>query len=127
MKKSILPLMLLLFAATSGYSQTPVPQPDTVGNPVQQGDPAIETLPPGLDYVDDKKRIRAEELPDPVRQTLESGTRYSNWKDAMIFHDRNKDEYIIEFDEAGKSTIHRFNKEGEPIITKDTEPAEKQE
>lgn len=127
MKKLMLPLMLLLFAAVSGFSQTPVSDPDTVGNPIQQGDPAIETLPPGLDYVDDKKRIRPEELPDPVRQTLESGTRYSNWKEAMIFHDRNTDEYIVEFVEAGRSTTHRFDKDGEPIITKDSEPTDKQE
>jgi len=118
---------MLLCAAASGFSQTPVPDPDTVGNPIQQGDPAIETLPPGLDYVDDKKRIRPEELPDPVRQTLESDPRYNNWKEAMIFHDRNKDEYIVEFEEAGKSTKHRFAKDGEPIIAKDSEPTDKPE
>lgn len=113
--------MLLLLAAADGFSQTPIPDPDTVGNPIQQGDPAIETLPPGLDYVEDKKRIKHEELPDAVRRTLESGTRYSNWKDAMIFHDRNKDEYIIEFAKPDNSTTYRFSKDGEPIIQKSAE------
>lgn len=120
MKKSIiLTFMLLLVAAAEGFSQTPIPDPDTVGNPIQQGDPALETLPPGLDYVDDKRRIKPEELPDPVRRTLESNARYTKWKDAMIFHDRNKDEYILEFTEAGETTSHRFDKEGKPVIQKE--------
>ena len=111
--------MLLLVISLNGVAQTPVPDPDTVGNPIQQGDPAIEAMPPGLDYVDDKKRITPDELPDPVRQTLEGGTRYNNWKQAVIFHDRNKDEYIVEFKKAGKTTSYRFDKEGKPIIQKE--------
>jgi len=111
-----LPCVLLLAATVNGFSQTPVPDADTVGNPIQQGDPAIEALPPDLDYVEDKKRITPDDLPDPVRETLETGTRYTNWKDARIFHDRNKDEYIIEFTEAGKTTSHRFDSDGKPIV-----------
>ena len=77
----------------------------------------METLPRGLDYVEDKRRITVEELPDAVRQTLESGTRYGNWKEeATVFHDRNKDEYILEIITAGKEETYRFNKEGKPII-----------
>lgn len=120
MKNSIVLLFIWLFVAVvKGFSQTPVPDSDTVGNPIQQGDPALETMPPGLDYVEDKKRIRPEELPDPVRRTLESGTRYGNWQEALIFHDRNKDEYIVEFIDAGKTTSYRFDKEGKPIIHKE--------
>lgn len=112
-------MLLFVLAAVNGFSQTPVPDPDTVGNPIQQGDPALETMPPGLDYVDDKKRIAPEELPDPVRRTLESDTRYSKWKEALIFHDRNKNEFVVEFTEAGKTTSYRFDREGKAIIQKE--------
>lgn len=37
----------------------------------------------------------------------------------MIFHDRNKDEYVVEFGEAGKTSSYRFDKEGKPIIQKE--------
>lgn len=118
-KYILLPFVLLLATTMYGLSQTPIPDPDTVGNPIQQGDPAIEMMPPGLDYAEDKKRITPDELPDAVRQTLDSGTRYNNWKEAMIFHDRNKDEYVVEFGEAGKTSSYRFDKEGKPIIQKE--------
>lgn len=109
-------VLFMLSAATSVWAQTPVPDPDTLSNPVQQGDPAVRTLPPGLDYVEDKKRISAEEIPDPVRETLESTGRYSGWQKGVVFHDRNKDEYVVEFKEAGKTRSYRFNKDGKPVI-----------
>lgn len=120
MKKSIfLPFILLLVVVHDGLSQAPVPDPDTVGVPIQQGDPAIEAMPRDLDYVDDKKKISTDELPEAVRKTLDSGTRYSNWKEAAIFHDRNQDEYIVQFTYAGNTTTYRFTKEGKPIVQKE--------
>lgn len=115
----VLPFILLLIAAVNGFSQAPIPDADTVGTPIQQGDPTLESMPPGLDYVEDKKRITPEELPDPVRETLESGTSYKNWKEGNLFHDRNTDEYIVEHRDAGKTTTYRFTKEGKPIIQKE--------
>lgn len=61
-KYILLPFVLLLATTMYGLSQTPIPDPDTVGNPIQQGDPAIEMMPPGLDYVEDKKRITPDEF-----------------------------------------------------------------
>ena len=118
MKKIIfLALIILGLASSNAFSQNPVPEPDTLSNPVQEGDPAVRTLPPGLDYVeDDRKRIMPEELPDPVRQTLESGAEYSNWQKAAIYKDKEKEEYLVEFKEADKTTTYRFNKEGRPVL-----------
>lgn len=99
-------------------AQNPVPDPDTISTPVQEGDPAITTLPPRLDYIEDRKRITPEEVPDPVRQSLESSAQYANWQKAMIYHDKNKDEYLVEFTDKGTTTTYRFNKEGNPIIEK---------
>jgi len=120
MKKQIfLTCLSLLFAVVSLSAQNPVPAPDTIPTPVQEGDPAIRTLPPRMDYVEDRKRIVADEIPDAVRQTLESSAQYGEWQKAAIFHEENKDEYIIEFTEAGRTTTHRFNNEGLPIVEED--------
>ena len=117
MKKLIfIPLILILSASAALFGQNPVPDPDTISNPVQEGDPAVQQLPPRLDYVEDRKRITPEEIPDPVRVTLESSAQYTDWQKAMIYFDRNKEEYIVEFKEAGKTTTYRFNKEGTPIV-----------
>lgn len=117
MKKLINILMVLtLIAAAPAFSQNPIPEPDTLQNPVQEGDPAVRTLPPRLDYVDDKQRITAAEVPDPVRQSLESSAHYTDWQKATLYHDKNRDEYIVEFSSQGKSTTYRFNNEGKPIV-----------
>ena len=116
MKKLILLFTFIMFASLSVLAQNPVPDPDTLQNPVQQGDPAVKTLPPRLDYVEDRKRIVPEELPEPVKQSLESSAQYTDWQRAMIYHDRNKDEYLVEFSAEGRTTTYRFNKEGKPIV-----------
>jgi hypothetical protein len=117
MKKLILiPVLVVLLATLNGFSQTPVPETDTTTTVIKEGDPAIETLPRGLDYVEDKKQITHEELPDPVKETLESDARYAEWRNATIFHEHNKDEYLVEFSKDGKTTSYRFDKEGKPII-----------
>lgn len=120
MKKSILiPVLLVLAAAVNGFSQTPVPESDTATVVIQEGDPAIETLPRGLDYIEDKKQITLEEVPDPVRESLESDARYTGWQEATIFHEQNKDEYLIEVSKDGKSTTYHFDKDGKPILQKE--------
>lgn len=117
MKKGIfLPILFTLVAAAGAFGQNPVPDPDTLSDPVKEGDPAVRTLPPRLDYVEDRQRITPDELPEPVRQELDGSAQYTDWQKALIYHDRNKDEYIVEFTEAGKTTTHRFNKEGKPIL-----------
>lgn len=98
------------------FAQNPVPDPDTIENPVQEGDPAVRTLPPRLDYVEDRKRITPAEIPDVLKQTLESNAAYSDWQKATFYHDENKDEYIVEFHEKGATTSYRFDKQGRPIV-----------
>ena len=117
MKKLIfLPLTFVILTTITSVAQNPVPDPDTTQNPIQEGDPALETLPPRLDYVEDKKRITPQEVPDVVKQTLESSAQYTDWQKATIYHDKNKDEYLVEFASEGKTTTYRFNKEGKPVV-----------
>lgn len=117
MKKVILlPIIFMILASASAFGQNPVPEPDTLPNPVKEGDPAVRALPPRLDYIEDRHRVTPAELPEPVKQELDGNARYSEWQKAVMYHDKNKDEYIVEFNEAGKTTSYRFNKDGKPIL-----------
>ena len=118
-KITISTCLFVLFGSAVVMAQAPVPDPDTVLHPVQQGDPALRTMPDDLNYVEDNKRIMADELPGPVRETLESSAQYEQWRRAEIYHDENTDEYEIRFKEAGKTTSYRFNREGRPIQEED--------
>jgi hypothetical protein len=116
MKLIFATLVFIAALSVSGLAQNPVPDPDTVQTPVQEGDPTIETLPRGLDYVEKKKKITPEELPDAVKQSLESSAQYTEWQKAAIYHEENKDEYLVEFFTQGRTTTYRFDKDGKPII-----------
>ena len=109
-----LPLLLMLLASPAVFGQIPAPDPDTVP-PVKEGDPALRQLPPRDDFADDRQRVTPQELPDPVKQTLESSAQYTGWEKAQIYQDKKKDEYVVEFKERGKTTAYRFDKEGRPI------------
>lgn len=116
MKKVILTVIAFLIVAVAAvFAQNPVPQPDTLQDPVQQGDPAVRNLPPQMDYVNDMKRIIPKEIPAPVRQTLESSAQYTGWEKALIYQNKTKDEYLIQFKDAGKTTSYRFYKNGRPV------------
>ena len=113
--------MILFFIAVmvstiTAVAQTPAPEPDTLLDPVQQGDPAVRQLPPQVDYVKDMDRIVPEELPEAVRQTLESSAQYKDWEKAMIYQNKTKDQYVIQFKESDKTTTYRIDKHGRPVI-----------
>ena len=116
MKKYILFFLILLMGAVTAVAQTPAPEPDTLLDPVQQGDPAVRQMPPQVDYVKEMDRIVPEELPEPVRQTLESSAQYKDWQKAMIYQNKTKDQYLIQFKESDKTTTYRFDKQGRPVI-----------
>lgn len=111
--------VFVLFGSAIAMAQTPVPDPDSVLHPTQPGDPALRTMPDDLNYVEDNERITAEELPAPVRETLESSAQYEQWRRAVIYRDKNKDEYEIQFKEAGKTTAYRFDRKGKPVPEED--------
>lgn len=116
--KYMLLLTTALLTSHALWSQTPVPDPDTLSTPIKQGDPALRTMPPRLDYIEKRKRITAEEVPEPVRQTLQSDSAYDDWQDAALYYDENTEEYILEFRKAAKARTYRFNKAGKRILEK---------
>lgn len=117
MKKSLLTAVALLIVGSAAvFSQTPLPKADTLQDPVEQGDPAVRSLPPQMDYVSDMKRIISNEIPATVRKTLESSAQYANWEKALIYESNSKDEYLILFKDATKTTSYRFDKNGKPVL-----------
>lgn len=60
MKKVILTLIAFLMVSVAAvFAQSPVSQPDTLQDPVQQGDPAVRNLPPQMDF--DKNGIPVQD------------------------------------------------------------------
>jgi hypothetical protein len=108
---------LLLAGVTMSLAtlaQSPVPDPDTLRTPTKQGDPAPDTPPP-TNYRADQQRVMAQDIPAPLRQTLEADPRYQGWQKATIYKNRSGSIYTIEFKEADKSRFYRFDKTGKSI------------
>jgi hypothetical protein len=117
MKKYILiSAVLTFFYATAVWAQNPTPEPDTLADPVQEGDPAVKQLPPQIDYVKDMDRVAHDKLPGPVRKTLESDERYADWQNAEIYQNKSGDQYVIQFKASGKTTTYRIDKNGRPVL-----------
>jgi hypothetical protein len=117
MKSTIAIFTIFFFVAVTTVSaQTDTPQPDTLSDPVQEGDPSVRHIPPQADYVKEMNKIVAEELPAPVKKTLESNARYEGWEKAQIFINKTNDQYAIQFKESDKTVTYRFDKNGKSIL-----------
>jgi hypothetical protein len=118
MKRVTAILTILLFAAVTAVSaQTDTPQPDTISDPVQEGDPTFRHIPPQADdYVKDMNKITPEELPAPVRKTLDSNARYEGWQKGQVFVNKTNDHYVIQIKESDKTMTYRFDKDGKQVL-----------
>lgn len=112
---------VLAMGITQLSAQSPVPEPDSIPDPVKQGDPAADNIPPDLHYIKDVKRIMPDELPAPVRHTLESSPQYSGWEKSPIYKSRSTSYYIVELRAAGSTTKYTFDKNGKPVAGNDRE------
>jgi hypothetical protein len=108
-------IFLGMCMAAAVYSQSPAPEPDTLRDPVKQGDPAPENPPP-VNYKADQVRIMSQDIPAPVRQSLESNPQYDGWQKATIYKNRASSIYTIEFKDADKTRSYRFDKTGKPVV-----------
>jgi len=62
----------------------------------------------------EKTKIKTEQLPDAVKQTLED-QEYKGWLINAAFHDAKKDEFEVELKNGTESQTVRFSKEGQRI------------
>lgn len=114
MKTFVYILATLLLTAGTAIAQNPTPELDTTKNPSKQTDPAVK-VQPSNDYLEKHLRIMPEELPEPVKRTLESGTQYTGWQRAVIFRKEDGKEFVVEITEGNRTESFRFDKQGKPL------------
>ena len=107
-------LVALMLASGTALAQTPTPEMDTTKTPIKQTDPPLK-VQPSNDYLENHLRIMPEELPEPVKRTLESGTQYSGWERAVIFRKEDGKEFVVEITEGNKTESFRFDRQGKPL------------
>lgn len=114
--KHIILTAAFLLSAVFCTAQSPVPDQDTIKNPVKQGDPAPQVVPPPANNNQKSMvTIKSSQVPDPVRKKLEHSA-YKGWeKKATIYRNQSSTWYLIEFRENGKVRKYRFDKNGQQL------------
>jgi hypothetical protein len=70
---------------------------------------------------EDKIRINNDEVPSGLRKTL-SGAKYKGWENSSLYHDKNKNEYILEMqNETQQQHRYYFDKDGNVLQRLDGE------
>lgn len=62
----------------------------------------------------ERTKIKTEQLPEAVKQTLED-QEYKGWLINAAFHDAKKEEFEVELKNGTESQTVRFSKEGQRI------------
>jgi hypothetical protein len=110
MKKLVLFLTASLFAGASAlYAQTP--EPDTLRDPIKQGDPELRTLPPQAEYRKDMVIVKRNEIPAVLQKALRD-PEYKGWEKATIYRNSSSTLYLVEIQEPAKTRVYRFDKNG---------------
>jgi hypothetical protein len=115
MKKLIATVAGILFFATIVWAQSPVPDPDTLKDPVKQTDPEVKVGPKETNYKADRLKITPAEIPRAVRQTLESSPTYSGWEKAAVYKNENGSLFFVEITSGDGAQTFRFDKTGKPL------------
>jgi hypothetical protein len=113
MKKILIAAAFATFSA-GVFAQSPVASPDSVRDPIQQGDPALKSMPEQTGYTRDMVKIKPAQLPAAVQNAL-AATTYKGWEQAHIYRNKNSSEYLIEFQDPLKTRLYRFDKKGKEI------------
>jgi hypothetical protein len=109
--KKILIASALLMGSYFTYAQQPSPDPDTLKNPVKQIDPEVRQQPADIQYVEERERIAADELPSAVLDSLKAAEP-STWEKSVVYRDKKQNIFIVEVREGGQEKTYRFNREG---------------
>lgn len=79
-----------------------------------QDSPAPESASPSTAAVatqDDKVKIKAEELPEAVKKSLEA-QEYKGWLINAAYHVKSTDSYEVELKNGAETKTFKFDKEG---------------
>lgn len=114
MKKLIMTFAGIFFFAATALAQTPIPDPDTLKDPVKQTDPDVKVGPKDTNYKADRIRITPAEIPRAVKRTLESSSTYSGWEKAAVYKNENGSMFYVEIATGESVHTFRFDQAGKP-------------
>jgi len=63
---------------------------------------------------DDRVKIKAEELPETVKKSLEA-EEYRGWLINAAYHIKSKDQFEVELKNGAESKVVTFDKEGKKV------------
>jgi len=107
-------LVMVMIATIASNAQTPIPDPDTIRDPVKQGDPAVQVIPRQVQYEKNFVKIKPTEVPAEVKKRLQH-TAYKGWEKATIYRNQSSTIYMVEFQEPNKTRIYKFDKHGQQL------------
>jgi hypothetical protein len=114
MKSLLVTIAFVIFLFSQLSAQSPVPDPDTIRDPVKQGDPAPTVIPAQSQFRKNLIRIKPSELPEGVRKRLKHPA-YKGWEKATISRNQSSTVYTVEFQEPNKTRIYQFDKYGQQL------------
>jgi hypothetical protein len=74
-------------------------------------DPSSSAVAPAQD---DKVKIKAEELPEAVKKTLEA-QEYKGWLINTAYHVKSTDSYEVELKNGAETKTFKFDKDGKKL------------
>lgn len=113
MKKIMLIVAAMAFVTTVTLAQDSTRTESQ--QPTEQQQSPEQT--PSQDYTKDMVKIKSEELPEAVKQTL-AAPQYQGWESSTIYRSRNNDMYIVEIGSGTEAKTHRFGADGKPQVEK---------
>jgi hypothetical protein len=116
MKKLVLILTGIMFSTAALLAQTPVPESDTLKDPVKQTDPEVKVLPQDANYLKDHVKITPKQIPAGVKQMLESSPEYTGWEKAAFYKDKAGTKFTVQITRGDTTRIFHFDPTGKPLI-----------
>jgi hypothetical protein len=107
--KKLLFAMLAMGASVLAVNaqDNPSPSPTPAPLPTEESNAAVSTQ-------DDKEKIKAEDLPESVKKSLEA-QEYKGWLINAAYHVASTDSYEVELKNGAETTTVKFDKEGKKI------------
>lgn len=110
--KTVIIFLFASLAFSASFAQ--VQDPDTIRNPVKQGDPAPQVVPKHAEYRRSFIVVRKDDLPVGVKKSLQDD-EYRGWEKATFYRNGTSTIYLVEIQEPNKTRLYRFTKNGKPL------------
>lgn len=107
MKKIILTVMGVIVGLVFVNAQT---DSASAGGAMQS--PALQTI----DYKKQNRvTVKPTEIPTSLKQTLRGSSDYKGWENAIIYRDKNTNQYSVDLANGGTTKTYYFDQSGKAI------------